>query len=131
MKKLPEDVVLIISSYYGSKISRELSNEINDQRFLYAIKEKEYFDTKLRIWRTISVGNIFKDQASVPIKLKEEYDVAIWKDVDKLITKMWRSLSSDEKKKIIEKHFPDTFTYEAEFITFQGFFNFHFGYYIK
>jgi hypothetical protein len=42
MKKLPEDVVLIISSYYGSKISRELSNEINDQRFLYAIKEKEY-----------------------------------------------------------------------------------------
>ena len=127
MKKLPEDVVLIISSYYGSKISRELSNEINDQRFLYAIREKEYFDIKLRIWTTRSVGNIFKDQASVPTKLREEYDLAIWKDVDKMITKMWRSLSSDERKKLIEKHFPGTFTYEAEFITFREFFNFHFG----
>jgi hypothetical protein len=131
MKKLPEDVVLIISSYYGSKISRELSNEINDQRFLYAIKEKEYFDTKLRIWRTMSVGNIFKDQASVPAKLREEYDLALWKDVDKLITKMWRALSSDERKKIIEKHFPDIFAYDAEFITFREFFYFHFGYHIS
>jgi hypothetical protein len=119
MNKLPEDVVLIISSYYGSKISRELSNEIHDQRFLYAIKEKEYFDKKLRVWRTRSVGNIFKDQESVPIKLREEYDVAIWKNVDKLITKMWRSYSSDKRKNLIEKHFPDILTYKAEFITFR------------
>jgi len=130
MKKLPEDVVLIISSYYGSKISKELSNEINDQRFLYAIKEKEYFDKKLRTWHTRSVGDIFKDQASVPAKLREEYNVAIWKDVDKLITKMWRSLSSDEKKKIIESNFPYAFSHQAEFITFREFFYFNFGHYI-
>ena len=77
------------------------------------------------------LGNIFKDQASVPIKLKEEYDVAVWKDVDTLITKMWRSLSSDERKNLTEKHFPYAFAQEGEFITFREYFHFHFGYYIK
>jgi hypothetical protein len=44
---------------------------------------------------------------------------------------MWRALSSDERKKIIEKHFPDIFAYDAEFITFREFFYFHFGYHIS
>lgn len=131
MKKLPEDVVLIISSYYGNKILRELATEIHDQRLLYAIKEKEYFDKKLRIWGTRSVGQIFKNQASVPIKLKEEYETAVWQDIDKLTTKMWRTFSSSERKNLIEKYFPYAFTYEAEFITFREFFHFHFGYYVE
>lgn len=131
MKKLPEDVVLIISSYYGNKILRELSDEINDQRFLYAIKDKEYFDKKLRTWHTRSVGDIFKNQASVPIKLKKEYEITLWKDLDKLNTKMWRSLSSGERKKMIESNFPYAFSHQAEFITFKEFFYFHFGYDIK
>jgi len=131
MKKLPEDVVLIISSYYGNKILRELANEINEQRLLYAIKEKEYFDEKLRIWRTRSVGDIFKNQTSVPVKLKKEYEIALWKDVDKLNTKMWQLLSSSERKNLIEKFFPYAFTYEAEFITFKEFFYFYFGYYVS
>ena len=66
MKNLPEDVVLIVSSYYGNKISKKLSNEINEQRLLYAIKEKEYFDKKLRTWHTRSSEIFLKTKQAFP-----------------------------------------------------------------
>jgi len=130
IKKLPEDIVLIISSYYGSKILRDLSNEINDQRLLYAIKNKEYFDQKFNVWHLDIVGNLLKDHPAISAKLKKEYDLSIWKDKDRLINKMWWSFSSNERKKIVEKNFSYAFDSEAELGMLPEIFHFHFGYHM-
>jgi hypothetical protein len=153
--KLPDDVILIISSYYGNKISKELSQEINDQRLLRIIKENEYYNKKHRTWHISTIGNILKEYPSIPIKLKKSYNDSLWKDKDMIINKMWNLLSVEEHQEIIKNNFPYAilrvsgalvkttsrryperrrcvgYHYNSEFITFNEFFYSNFGYYIN
>ena len=129
--KLPDDVILIISSYYGNKISKELSQEINHQRLLYVIKENEYYNKKNRTWHISNVYNILKEYPSIPIKLTKSYNDSLWKDKDMIINKMWHLLSVEEHQEIIKNNFPYAIHYNFEFITFNEFFYSNFGYYIN
>jgi len=131
MNKLPDDVLIIISSYYGNKISNELSREINDQQLLYAIKENEYYNKKFRTWHISKFAEVLMKEHSVPDNLKKIYYKSLWKDTDDIINKMWKKLSSDERKILVEKNFPYAFTYKSKFITFNEFFYDNFGYYIN
>lgn len=133
MSYLPNDLVLIISSYYGSKIVKELSDEINDQKLLYAIKEKEYYNKQFRTWHTNNVGNILCNEQNTSVKLKTSYRKTLWKDKDKIINKMWHSLSSNDRKKLVEKNFKYAFNdaQNTKFITFNEFFYNNFGYYLN
>jgi hypothetical protein len=132
MSYLPNDVILIISSYYGNKIVKELSDEINDQKLLYAIKEKEYYNKQFRTWHTNNVGNILCNEQNISNKLKTLYRNALWKDKDKIINKMWHSLSSNDRVNLVEKNFKYAFNdaQNTKFITFTEFFYDNFGYYL-
>ena len=127
--KLPEDVILIISSYYGNKIMKELSEEINNQRLLRIIKEKECYNKKFRTWNVSSFYNILKPYTTQ--KLIKLYNNNIWKDQVKIIDKIWNSLSSKQHNEIITIHFPYLYNIESKFITFNEFFYSKYGYYIN
>jgi hypothetical protein len=131
MNKLPDDIIIIISSYYGNKISKELSDEINDQRLLNIIKEKEYYNYNFRTWHLSKVGDILiLQQDFIPENLKKIYKKAIWKDLNKIINKAWKLYTSFERKKIVSKYFSYAFLEEPVFITFREFFYSLFNYYI-
>jgi hypothetical protein len=128
MNRLPEDVVFIISSYYGNRISCDLSRDINDQRHLYAIKDKYYFNDELRIWHTHRVSSIFLSDHSFDNQYKEKFDSLIWREKDLAINKMWRNFSSEKRHELLEKHFPNALSGEFNCLTLGGMVFRHFGY---
>jgi hypothetical protein len=126
--KLPDDVILIISSYYGNKISKELSEEINNQRMLRIIKERECYNNKSRTWNIRNFYNILSLYTSQ--KLIKLYNNNIWKNQLKIIDKMWNSLSLKQHNEIITIYFPYLYNVNSKFITFNEFFYSNFGYYL-
>ena len=130
MNKLPDDVICIISSYYSNKIPNDLSQQINDQRLLYAIKEREYYNKNLRIWHISKIGNVLLNQDFISENLKKIYKKSLFKNNDKIINKIWWSCSSEQRNLIIQENFSYAFTENTTFITFKEFFYLHFGYYI-
>ena len=131
MNKLPDEIICIISSYYGNKISEELSKDINDQKLLYSIKENEYYDKKFRTWHISKIGSILIDLEYIPEKLKKKYKNNVWKDKDNIVNKMWWNCSSSQRKKIVDENFKYAYENESRFITFNEFFYSNFGYYIN
>jgi hypothetical protein len=127
INKLPEDIVLIVSSYYGNRISTELSTDINDQKFLYSIKDKYYFNDELRIWNTHRVCFAFLKNLSIDDEYKEKFDSLIWKEKDIEINKIWRKLASIKRRELLEKHFPNALSGEFKCLTLGGMVFLHFG----
>jgi hypothetical protein len=130
MNKLPDDVIYIISSYYGNKISTDLSKQINDQRLLYAIKEREYYNKNFRTWHISKIGNVLLNQDFISENLKKIYKDSLWKNKDKIINKMWWVCSEKQRNIIIQENFSYAFTENTTFITFKEFFYTYFGYHI-
>jgi hypothetical protein len=131
MNKLPDEIVCIISSYYGNKISEDLSKDINDQKLLYAIKENEYYNKKFRTWHISKIGSILINLEYTQYKFKIIYEKSIWKDIDKIINKIWWSYKPYQRNEIIYKNFRYAFNFDSKFITFREFFYSNFGYYIN
>jgi hypothetical protein len=131
ISKLPDEIVCIISSYYGNKISKYLSKDINDQKLLYAIKENEYYDKKFRTWHISKIGSILINLEYTQFKFKIMYKKSFWKDIDKIINKIWWSFTPYQRNEIIDKKFKYAFKFESNFITFREFFYSNFGYYIN
>lgn len=132
LTRLPKDIVLHISGYYGKKIPSDLSQEIKDQRFLYSIKETEYYDPVYNTWNTTTLCNVLLDLPIVPLHIKEEYKKTMWKNIDKnIINRIWRLCNSNERHQLIKKHYPYAFFYEPTFITFREFVKSKVGYYVN
>jgi hypothetical protein len=131
MYKLPNEIIVIISSYYPTKISKNLSDDINDQRLLYSIKEKEYYNKNTRCWTISKIGSILINQEYISEKLKKKYKNNVWKDKDNIVNKMWWNCSSSQRKKIVDENFKYAYENESRFITFNEFFYSNFGYYIN
>jgi len=132
MKKLPDDIIIIISSYYGNKIPKELSDEIKDQRLLNIIKEREYYNYQFRTWHLSKVSDILiLQEDSISENLKKIYKNTLWKNKNKIINKAWWLHTSSERNEIVSKYFPYAFGEEPLFITFREFFYSHFNYYIN
>jgi len=103
MNRLPNDVILHISGYYGEKIPNDLSTQINDQRLLYMIKEKEYYDRNLGIWK---IGDLIKKLAmnrDAIQKFVQMYKNKSWEVWDKIVNKIWWEYTSEERKNFFEK----------------------------
>ena len=130
MNKLPYDIIYIISSYYGNKIPTDLSKQINDQRLLYAIKEREYYNKNFRTWHISKISNVLLNQDFIPENLKKIYNDSLWKNKDNIINKMWWKCSEKQRNIIIQQNFSYAFTENTTFITFKEFFYTHFGYHI-
>jgi len=130
ISNLPEDIVAHISGYYGQKIPRNLSREINGQRLLYAIKENEYYNKKYRTWHLDNVLFILSNYEFMTNKLKLLLKNYVWKDIDKIINMLWWSYSYHMQIGIIEKHFPYALEYEPTFITGREFIKSKTGYYV-
>ena len=130
MNKLPNDIIYIISSYYGNKIPTDLSKQINDQRLLYAIKEREYYNKNFRTWHISKISNVLLNQDFIPENLKKIYNDSLWKNKDNIINKMWWKCSEKQRNIIIQENFSYAFTENTTFITFKEFFYTHFGYHI-
>jgi len=71
MDKLPNDVILHISGFYGRRIPSDLSKEINQKKILYAIKENEYYNHDYNIWNIRIVLNKLQDNTFVSESLRE------------------------------------------------------------
>jgi len=128
MNRLPEDIILHISGYYGEKISKELAKEIHDQRVLQSIKETEYYNDKLRIWKN---GDVIKKLLNEPFakeKFKQIYKKSYWKDWDKIVNRIWWSYTSEQRWIIVEKNFLCSKNKESKFITGTEFIRCNFPY---
>jgi len=131
MYKLPDEIIIIISSYYPNKISNNLSNDINDLRLLYAIKEKEYYNKNTRGWNISKIGSILINQSYIPEKLKKLYKKSVWRDRDSVVNKMWNFCTHDQRIKIIDDNFKYAYESNPYFLTFRELFYSHFGFYIN
>jgi len=123
MERLPNDVILRISGFYGSKIPSALSEQINQQKILCAIKENEYYKDEYRIWNIKMVLNKLLDNNFVPERLREMVKNSAWKDWNKIVNKIWWSFNLQERQEIIDKHFSHCSGKHSCFITGNGFIN--------
>ena len=117
MDKLPEDIILHISGYYGEKIPKELAKEIHDQRVLQSIKETEYYQEKYMSW---NIGDVIKKFLNEPFakeKFKQLYKRSVWKNWDKIVNLIWWSYTSEQRRKLVEKKFLYSKNKESDFIT--------------
>jgi hypothetical protein len=106
LKHFPDEIIIIISSYYGCKIPHELSSQIKDENMLQKIREKEYYNPETKTWHLFNVGNILLSYSFIYDKYNDTYINTLWKNMNTLITKMWHSCSEDQRKLIICNNFP-------------------------
>uniref|UniRef100_A0A6C0LD35 Uncharacterized protein n=1 Tax=viral metagenome TaxID=1070528 RepID=A0A6C0LD35_9ZZZZ len=104
MNRLPNDVILHISGYYGEKIPNDLSKQINDQRLLYMIKEKEYYNRTLRLWK---IGDLIKKlemNRNAIQKFVQMHKNKSWEDWNKIVNKIWWSYTLEERTDFFKKN---------------------------
>ena len=70
------------------------------------IKEKEYYDRNLGIWK---IGDLIKKLAMNRDAIQKFVQIHKntgwkWKDWDKIINKIWRAYTSEERKDFFEKN---------------------------
>ena len=106
MKQLPQEVLQIISGYYGQRINKDLSNQIRGQQTLNKIKHSEYYNKEQKIWRLHFIIYRFLDVPFADPKMKNKHCNLPWKDWDdKLINRIWWSYNEEERNHVLEKHF--------------------------
>jgi hypothetical protein len=117
MNRLPEDTILHIAGFYGLKIPPDLAKEINDQKILYAIKESEYYNDAHKTWHNGVVLTKFLDNNFVSDKFRILQQSSVWKDWDRIVNKVWRSFTSEEREEIVNRSFSECRNKQFSFIT--------------
>jgi hypothetical protein len=112
MNNLPEEILCIISGYYGNKIPSNLSNDINDYRLLLFIKEKDYYYENTNTWNITEVINKLKSYPYFNSKKYDQFNNLVikkklenWNQYDKQVNILWYLHNTEERKEIFKTIF--------------------------
>jgi hypothetical protein len=110
--KLPDDIVCLISGFYGEKIPDKLSKDIIDYQLLKKIKKENYYKGETNTWH---VENVLLKLMIKPYYTMErgaklfayirKHNFIYWPSFDKRVNFLWSMYSSEERKEIFEKKF--------------------------
>jgi len=112
MNTLPEDVLYIISGYYGSQLPDNLSRDIKDYLLLLDIKRQEYYNETTNTWNIGSVLDKLKKPKYFNVKkqnimAKKFYRVEdnVWSKWNNQVNKLWFLHSPEERRLIYDSEF--------------------------
>jgi hypothetical protein len=117
LNKLPVDVIIKISGYYGQQIAVDLSQQIFGQQILNSIKETHYYKRELRYWDLSGVLHKFLAPDFAKKELKQKIYEIPWNKYDQLINKIWWSYTPQQQRHIFQTYFPQVLIKETAFIT--------------
>ena len=114
MNTLPEDVLYIISGYYGSQLPSNLSRDIKDYALLLDIKQQEYYNETTKTWNIGSVLNKLKNPQYFNVQkqnimAKKFYRVEdnVWSKWNNQVNKLWFLHSPEERRKIYDSDYTE------------------------